>query len=147
MKVFMPALMTILMVALLVLPPYALGGEPAGYCAIVHDDSPQRQGSRNDLERIFLGKKTLSSTGERILPILLAINDPTVEEFMRDVLQRSPMQYRAYWRWRLFSGGGTPPQIFGTQDEILSFMKNRPNAIAIVARTAELDGNCIEITD
>jgi hypothetical protein len=42
-------------------------------------------------------------------------------DFLRDVLGKSLSQYRAYWKRRLFSGGGTVPKAIQTSEEVLAF--------------------------
>ncbi|MFZ2491158.1 MAG: hypothetical protein WA208_06720 [Thermoanaerobaculia bacterium] len=85
-----------------------------------------------NLERIYLGKKTLWESGQRIVPVLLNEDSPTSKQFLQNVLEKSVSQYRAYWKSRLFSGGGAVPKTFRSTEEVVDFVAKTPGAIGVV---------------
>lgn len=142
MRIFKNTAMMILIVALLL--PFASAEEPI-YCVIVHHDSDLQQISHSEIERIFLGKKTLWSSGKRIKPIMLELEGRVTEAFIEDVLRLTPSKFRNHWRRRLFSGGGAPPRMLESQEKVLTELSKYPNAIAIAERTSETSHQCIEV--
>ena len=75
---------------------------------VVNTEGTPASITREDLARIFLGKKTLWDSDNRIVPCMLEESTPTGEAFLDEVLHKNVSQYRAYWKRLLFSGGGAP---------------------------------------
>lgn len=92
--------------------------------------------STDDLNRIFLGKKTLWDSGTRIIPAMPEEESPAGELFLSGTLKRSVSQFRAYWKRLLFSGGGTVPKVFRNSSQILDFVARQPGAIAVIEAAA-----------
>ncbi len=90
---------------------------------------------RDDLARIYLGKKTLWDTGTRIQPCLLSEKSPMTKQFLETDLRKTVRQYRAYWKRRLFSGGGIAPRTFRTSALVLDFVASNEGAIGVVEAT------------
>ena len=87
--------------------------------------------SRVDLARIYLGRKTLWGS-QTVVPVMLQEKNPVTQVFVEKILNRKVRQYRAYWKRRLFSGGGTMPKTFHTSTQILEFVAKTPGAIGLV---------------
>ena len=88
--------------------------------------------STDDLQRIFLGKKTLWETGTRIVPAMPEEESPPGAAFLAKTLQKSVSQFRTYWKRLLFSGGGTVPKVFRTSGQILDLVARQPGGIGVV---------------
>ena len=99
---------------------------------IVNKEQPDARLTADDLERIYLGKKTLWENGQRIAPAMLEETSPVSEEFMQGVLHKSSAQFRAFWKRQLFSGGGAPPRTFRTSAQVAEFVARQPGAIGLV---------------
>lgn len=99
---------------------------------IVNKEQPDARLDVDDLERIYLGKKTLWESGQRIAPAMLEDSNETVEPFMVGVLHKTSSQFRAYWKRQLFSGGGAPPRTFRTSAQVAEFVARQPGAIGVV---------------
>jgi ABC-type phosphate transport system substrate-binding protein len=95
--------------------------------------------TREDLARIFLGKKTLWDSGARIMPAMLDEETGPMQPFVEGVLKKSVEQYRAYWKRLLFSGGGTAPRTFRNSAQVLEFVAKNPGAIGVVESSAADD--------
>src|SRR6185436_16343657 len=95
--------------------------------------------SRDDLSRIFLGKKTLWESGARVVPCMLEESTPAGEAFLEQALHKTVPQYRAYWKRLLFSGGGAPPRTFRTSAQVFDFVAKQPGAIGVVEASASDD--------
>jgi ABC-type phosphate transport system substrate-binding protein len=86
----------------------------------------------DELARIYLGKKTLWDSGQRIAPAMLDDTSATSEAFMEGVLHKTSSQFRAFWKRQLFSGGGAPPRTFRTSTQVADFVARQPGAIGVV---------------
>ena len=109
------------------------------YKVIVNGKNTLKQLSREDLARIFLGKKTLWDSETKIMPAILPEKEKVTQVFIKKVIRKSISQYRAYWKRRLFSGGGTPPKTFRTSQEVLDFVAKHPGAIGVVEASVNED--------
>jgi ABC-type phosphate transport system substrate-binding protein len=111
-------------------------GSPAQAAArvkvIVGQGTPVTQLEREELSRIYLGKKTLWKSGQRIAPAMLDDSSPPVEAFLKGTVAKTSSQFRAYWKRQLFSGGGAPPRTFVTSEQVAEFVARQPGAIGIV---------------
>ncbi len=90
----------------------------------------------DDLNRIFLGKKTLWDSGTRIVPAMPEEESPAGELFLAGTLKKSVSQFRSYWKRLLFSGGGTVPKVFRSSSQLMDFVARSPGAIAVVETSA-----------
>lgn len=57
---------------------------------------------------------------------------PTGLYFHDNVLKKSPSQMKAFWSKLVFTGKGTPPKEFKTDEEVLAFVASTPGAIGYV---------------
>ncbi len=115
------------------------GPEPL-FLVIVSEDSPMTTITREDLAMIYLGKKTLWGEDARILPAMVRENDKAMKAFIEDTLHKTIHQYRAYWKRRLFSGGGMVPKTFKKSNNVVDYVTGHPGAIGIVKPDAPLKG-------
>lgn len=82
----------------------------------------------DDLASIFLGNKRHWPDGSLIKLAVLESSEHQ-NRFLNLVASRSPSQYWAYWRNRVFSGRGVMPRIFGSEAELLRYLKSEKGAI------------------
>ena len=106
---------------------------------VVNSTNPVSEISQSDLAQIFLGKKTMWGENTKIQPILLPVHEPTTCGFLATI-HRSPAQYIAHWRRRLFSGGGVPPKILDSPERVLDYVRRHPHSIAILQFGGGFDG-------
>lgn len=52
--------------------------------------------------------------------------------FHDTVLKKSPSQMKAFWSKLVFTGKGTPPKEFKTDEEVLAYVSSTPGAIGYV---------------
>jgi len=130
--------MTRIAILLLLLASWA--GAVSGATVVVNNEVDAAELDAESLERIFLGKKTLWDSGQRITPALVNETSDVSKAFLEEILRKSVPQYRAYWKKRLFSGGGTVPKTFRSSKEVIDFVTKTPGAIGIV-ENAPVDGS------
>lgn len=119
-------------IPLLLLAALLLTGPAFGATVIVNNEVDPGVLDAETLERIYLGKKTLWDSGQRITPALVAETSDVSKNFLEQILNKSVPQYRAYWKKRLFSGGGTVPKTFRSSAEVIDFVAKTPGAIGVV---------------
>lgn len=138
----MPRLLLALSLALAI-APHARGeerkGGPRGFKVVVNAGNAVARIDKDDLARIYLGKKTLWDSGARITPALADEGGPIGLAFLDDVIEKSLSQYRAYWKRLLFSGGGVPPRSFRNSAEVVDFVARQPGAIGVVEASTAVD--------
>jgi hypothetical protein len=98
---------------------------------IVHP-SNQASISEKDIKNIFLSKTRTFSNGTKVVPIVLPIDDITLEDFAKNYLKKSPNQLKAYWSKLVFAGLGTPPKTIENEEKIIDLVSNNPNFIGII---------------
>lgn len=103
---------------------------------VVNKENSESKLSPADLERVFLGKKTLWPSGVRVQPAMPNEESPTGETFLTSGLGKSVSQFRAYWKRLLFSGGGAAPKTFRTNAQVLDFVARQPGGIGVVSADA-----------
>jgi len=115
---------------------------------VVNKENKLASLSTDDLNRIFLGKKTLWDSGVRIVPAMPEEESPAGETFLSGTLKKSVSQFRAYWKRLLFSGGGAVPKVFRNSSQLIDFVARNPGAIAVVETGGDEDRvRVIEISD
>lgn len=103
--------------------------------------------SVDDLERVFLGKKTLWPNGVRIQPGMPEEESPTGQAFLTSALSKSVSQFRAYWKRLLFSGGGAAPKTFRSATLVLDFVARQPGGIGVVAAEAAAADDRVKVIE
>jgi len=99
---------------------------------VVNARNPTSRISSIELKRIFLGKKTLWSESGRIRPAMLSIKDPLSAELFK-LFNLTGMQFKKYWRQRLFSGGGVPPKRFKQVSDLIEYLESETGAIGVLS--------------
>lgn len=129
-------LLTLLVWVSVLAPPASAQGVDRSLRVIVSKENKIDSLSTDDLNRIFLGKKTLWDSGTRIVPAMPEEESPTGEVFLSGTLKKSVSQFRAYWKRLLFSGGGAVPKVFRNSSQLVDFVARQPGAIAVIEATA-----------
>ena len=118
-------------------PPFAEAqGVDRSLRVIVSRENKITSLSTDDLNRIFLGKKTLWESGTRIVPAMPEEESHAGEAFLSGTLKKSVSQFRAYWKRLLFSGGGAVPKVFRSSSLLVDFVARQPGAIAVIEASA-----------
>jgi ABC-type phosphate transport system substrate-binding protein len=89
--------------------------------------------TEKEVRDIFLGRKTYWNNGKRVLPASIEVENKSFQKFSDQTLEMSSRNYSKYWRRQLFSGRGTPPQVFSSDNEVINYVKNNSNSIGVVS--------------
>jgi ABC-type phosphate transport system substrate-binding protein len=103
----------------------------AGVAVIVNKANAVSQIPSDDVRNIFLGKKTTWSDG-KTLSFVVQDGTDAHKSFVGDVMDKSVQQYDLYWKKALFTGTGSAPKSFKTDDEVKAYVASHINAIGYV---------------
>jgi ABC-type phosphate transport system substrate-binding protein len=102
----MPPNRLILLLLLMLLPAAAAA---ADFAVVVNRENPVDSLERDEVKKIFLGRKTFWSDGQGI-DVILQEEGEVHQSFVLDIVHKSPRQFQMYWKMALFSGTGIPPK-------------------------------------
>ena len=110
---------------------YFSGTAWADMVIIAHQNTPETTVSAKDLQEIFLGKRVQWKDNTAIHPA--TVKEPELHEaFLKQYVKKTPSQWIAHWKRMVFTGNGTPPQQFTTQQELLKYVADTAGAIGYV---------------
>ncbi len=95
--------------------------------------------NKEEVQRIFLGKKKSFDDGRSVTPLNLTDTVASRAEFENKVLDKTPAELRAYWSKLVFTGKGTPPAEMASTDELLARIATDPGAIGYIDAAAVTD--------
>lgn len=110
---------------------------PDEYRVIVHPGNRQRALTRSFVRSVYLKKTTAWWDGQTIRPVGLSRRFPARERFVREVLNKTPAQLRAYWNQQIFSGKGVPPPDVDSEAAVIAHVLRNPGAIGYLPATAD----------
>ncbi len=104
---------------------------------IANPDLPGSSLDAKGLQRIYMGKQTRWSNDEAIVPVMLKAG-PVHEAFVEAYLDRSPHRFVTYWRQMIFTGKGTPPRSFASEEELVAFVAATPGSVGYASATTDM---------
>ena len=90
-----------------------------------------------DIESIFLGRKKVWSDNRAIKVVILTDHE-IFNAFTRDYTGKPKHLFKSYWKRRVFTGKGEPPEGFKTEKEVISYIGRTEGAIGYVSSDAVL---------
>jgi len=96
--------------------------------------------SKDDVKRLFLGKKSSFPGGAKATTFYLKNGNAAREHFSKSVLGKSSSQLKAYWSKLVFTGKGTPPEELANDAAAVAKVAADASAIAYVDAAAVTDG-------
>lgn len=100
--------------------------------AVVVHPSNMAQISSADISRIYLGKLKSFPSGGTVVALDQPEGSPARHAFVKQILNKTESQLKAYWSKLVFSGQGQPPKVVDTSSEILTLIAANPNMIGFV---------------
>lgn len=101
---------------------------------VVHKDCPIIEVSKKDIQRLFLGKKQSWRDGARVALYVQEMNS-VHEDIVRTYCKKTPSQFRAYWKKRVFTGkSGMPKSLKSDLAVILEISKSN-GAIGYISQS------------
>ena len=105
---------------------------------IVNNDVSETNLDKGSIKKMFLGKKTSWSSGDKIIPVTLK-DGPIHKTFMKNYVKKSHSQFSAFWKQAIFTGKGTPPRSFGDEAELVKFVAETKGAIGYISSDTSTD--------
>lgn len=98
---------------------------------IVHSENPRSTLSIDEVQRIFLGKKTIWKNGDKIVPVYLKKGE-SHNSFLRDYLGMNNSQLDIFWKHVIFTGKGQMPKTFESETDIVDFIIKNPGGVGYI---------------
>lgn len=123
----------ILVVSFFLLFNYSLFAQD--YAVIVNNSVNESSLSSDKIKKIYVGKTDTWDSGSNIQ---LSYLDPTSTEigsyFFDSALDISFQKFNKIWIKKVFSGYGTKPSKFSSEDAIIKFVQNTDGAIGFISK-------------
>lgn len=94
---------------------------------------------KDQVSKMFLGKKTVWDSGERIMPAILKSGD-VHDHFLKNIVNKNPNQFSMYWKRIIFTGKGVGPKTFDKESELLEYVANTKGAIGYIGEDTKPEG-------
>lgn len=105
---------------------------PAGSIIVIaHKDFPVDALTIEEIQRIFLGKKTTWNSLNKITPICLKTGK-SHESFVRSILDMNPSQFDIFWKKAVFIGTGKPPRSFSGEPDVVKSVMATPGGVGYI---------------
>lgn len=95
--------------------------------------------SRGDIRRIYFGKMKKWPNGMRIKAAQIK-NGVLPEIFSSELMRKRLKKYKLYWKRVIAAGTGIPPRSFGSQEEMLEYIKSTEGAIGYIGALSDTTG-------
>lgn len=103
---------------------------------IVNPSVPESTLSAKEIKDIYLGKKTSWGNGSKINFVVL--NGDTHDTFLSTFVKKTAAQFNTFWKKQVFTGKGSPPQAFDSNQAMIDFVSRTPGAIGYVSGSADV---------
>jgi TonB family protein len=88
--------------------------------------------SAQELKSVFLRERNSLGDGTHVEPVL-AKRGPAHEAFLKQYLNRTDSELLNYYRSLVFTGKGSMPRVFGSDDEVVTYVSKTRGAIGYVS--------------
>lgn len=117
---------------LLVLMCLASTAAFADVVVIANKNVSETSMSKDKVKQIFLGKVVKWQDGSRIR--FVTLKGDSHKSFLKEYIGRSEAQYKTYWKKILFTGKGSMPKSFDTEQEMAQYVANTKGAIGYISK-------------
>lgn len=93
--------------------------------------------SKKDVGNIYLGKKTSWSDGSKIIFVVLTGGD-THDTFLNSYVGKTASQFKTFWKKQVFTGKGSPPKEFDSDQAMIDFVAQTAGAMGYVSAGADV---------
>ncbi|HLP48389.1 MAG TPA: hypothetical protein VK469_20785 [Candidatus Kapabacteria bacterium] len=91
---------------------------------------------KKDIRDIYTGVKTMWDTGGKVI-IAIVEGSKLHKQFLAEYVNKTPIQFRNYWREKVFTGEGENPKTFKTEEGLIDFVANTRGAIGYISAPPE----------
>ena len=93
----------------------------------------------NDVQLVFLGKKTKWENGDKIYVVTLK-NGALHEAFLKAYVNKTPARFSSYWKIAIVTGTGIPPKTFASEQELMGYVADKKGAVGYISSSTEPEG-------
>ncbi len=93
--------------------------------------------SKKDVGYIFLGKRTTWNNRDKIT-FAIQKESPIHEIFLKKFVNKTPIQFANFWKKQIFTGKGSLPKSFSSDQEMIKFISETKGAIGYVSAESDL---------
>ena len=113
---------------------------PAGraYVVIVNVANPTSSLTDAEISKLFLKRKLRWPNGRPVVPVDQRSDSPTRTSFSIEILRKKPSAVDNYWQQQIFSAREVPPVERASDEAVMMFVEENPDAIGYVAAGAVL---------
>jgi len=87
--------------------------------------------SHEEIQRIFLGKKTTWADGKKVTPVTQK-GGRVHNDFLVTILKKTDAQYDSFWKQAVFTGTGFPPKSLASDAEVILFVEKTGGAVGYI---------------
>lgn len=109
-----------------------VSGMASADVALVVNNSNSTAITKDAAAKIFIGKSKNFADGGSVTPVTLSEKSATTAEFNSKVVGKSASQIKAIWSKLVFTGKGSRPKSFASDEELMKFIAENPSAIGFV---------------
>lgn len=111
----------------------------AEVAVIVHPSNSSAL-TKNDVNRIFVGKMKAFPGGGKAEPVNQVEGTAATDTFNSSILNKSSSQLKAYWSKLVFTGKGNPPKALNSDADVIAYVAANPDAIGYISSGAAANG-------
>jgi ABC-type phosphate transport system substrate-binding protein len=101
---------------------------------------------KKDVKDIFTGKRTRWNGSGKI--IIVTLEDSEVHrEFVQQFVNKTPSQFKNYWRQKVFTGEGMIPKTFKDESSLIDFIASTKGAVGYISTPTDKPVKIIPIND
>jgi ABC-type phosphate transport system substrate-binding protein len=93
--------------------------------------------TKTDVRAIYLKRRLLWGDGQPIIPINREAGSDARELFSERVFGQDSRRLASYWNQRYFEAGEFPPATLASEEAVVRFVSENPNAIGYVTREVD----------
>jgi ABC-type phosphate transport system substrate-binding protein len=112
----------------------------AGEVVVICNKSvPADSLSKDEIKKIYLGKKTAWDNGQKINFVTLKAKE-VHDLFLKEIINKTATQFKTYWKKMVFTGKGTIPKDFDTEANLIAYVAATEGAIGYISSGTKADG-------
>ena len=119
--------------------------EPADFKVVVNSANTTTEIDVGNPSRIYLKKTASWPDGSEAFPVDMAPDTELRKGFSKAVHGRDADAIKSYWQRQIFSGKGTPPMEFSSEEDLLFFVSVTPGAVGYVSDSTPLTSGVKEL--
>ena len=113
--------------------------EAKGFVVIVNKSNNVSSLSKSQVSRMFLKKVFTWKDGSPVKPIDLTPGSEVRKSFSQEIHGRNVYSIKNYWQQMIFAGRDVPPLEKETDQEIIDYVNQNPNAIGYISPESSLE--------